>query len=275
MIESEEGQEWTGGGNVMLYQEILDEFVAATKEIIGEQLTGIYLHGSLAMGCFHPKKSDIDLIVVIGEEISDIQKMEFMKRVVSLNQQAPEKGLEISVVKREYCSPFTYPTPFELHFSLVHLPWFYDKPQDYVENMRGEDKDLAAHFTIIKKYGIVLYGEEIEKVFSDVPWEYYLDSILADIEDAEEDIIEQPIYMTLNLCRVFAFLRAGLYLSKEEGGKWGLAHLPLKYHPLLSDALACYATDRNMTVDEELARLFAEEMLTKIKREMSRKKKPA
>lgn len=108
-----------------------------------------------------------------------------------------------------------------------------------------------------------------------MPQECYIDSIWADIEDAGEEIARQPIYMTLNLCRVFAFLRDGLYLSKEEGGKWGLAYLPLKYHPLLSDALACYATDRDMTVDEELARLFAEEMQTKIKGEMSRKKKPA
>lgn len=259
----------------MFYQKVLDAFVAAAKEIIGEQLTGIYLHGSLAMGCFHPKKSDIDIIVVIGEDISDIQKMEFMKRVVSLNRQAPEKGLEISVVKREFCNPFAYPTPYTLHFSPMHLQWFLDDPQSYVEKMNGDDKDLAAHFTIIKKYGIVLYGEEIEKVFSDVPQEYYIDSIWADIEDAGEEIARQPIYMTLNLCRVFAFLRDGLYLSKEEGGKWGLAHLPLKYHPLLSDALACYATDRDMNIDEELARLFAEEMQTKIKGEMSRKKKPA
>lgn len=60
----------------------LNDFVAAAKEIIGEQLTGIYLHGSLAMGCFNPDKSDIDLIMVIEEGISDEQKMKFMERVV-------------------------------------------------------------------------------------------------------------------------------------------------------------------------------------------------
>ena len=52
----------------MYYQTLLDKFTHAVKEITGEKLTGIYLHGSLAMGCFHPEKSDIDLIVVGGKD---------------------------------------------------------------------------------------------------------------------------------------------------------------------------------------------------------------
>lgn len=245
----------------MFYQKVLDEFITITKDIIKEQLTGIYLHGSLAMECFNPEKSDIDLIVVIEEAISDKQKMEFMKQVVRLNEQAPAKGLEISIVKRDYCSPFVYPTPFELHFSPMHLKWFCDNPQNYVENMKGTDKDLAAHFTLINQYGIVLYGEEIENVFSKVPQENYADSICGDIEAAAEDIIEQPIYITLNLCRVLAFLTEGLYLSKEQGGKWGMEHLPSNYHALISDALKCYGTDENMVVEKETAVFFANEML--------------
>ena len=128
----------------MFCQNILNEFVSFTKEIFGGALTGIYLHGSMAMGCFNPKKSDIDLIIVIGADISDFQKTEFMKRVVNLNRKAPEKGLELSVVKREFCRPFRYPTPFELHFSPMHLQWFQDDQKGYVEKMKGEDIEKKA-----------------------------------------------------------------------------------------------------------------------------------
>ena len=55
----------------MEYQFILDKIVNTSKQIFGEELTGIYLHGSLAMGCFHPDKSDIDLILVIKDSVSD------------------------------------------------------------------------------------------------------------------------------------------------------------------------------------------------------------
>ena len=88
----------------MYYQTLLDKFTHAVKEITGEKLTGIYLHGSLAMGCFHPEKSDIDLIVVVSENLSDDQKGLLMQNIVLLNEEAPAKGLEISVVKKEFLS---------------------------------------------------------------------------------------------------------------------------------------------------------------------------
>ena len=252
----------------MLYQNVIDDFVTTAKEIIGEKLTGIYLHGSLVMGCFNPDKSDIDLIIVIEESISDDQKMKFMERVVVLNQQAPAKGLEMSIVLRKYCNSFVYPTPFELHFSPAHLKWFRDAPQDYVQNMKGDDKDLAAHFTIIRQYGVTLYGEEIEKVFAEVPRQNYMDSIWEDVQSAKEEIQEEPMYITLNLCRVLAFCRNGLYLSKQEGARWAMEHLSAEYTPIISEALTCYQTNRDMVIEEEGGRAFADEMISAIEEEL-------
>lgn len=244
----------------MPYQNILDEFVNVTRQIMEEKLTGIYLHGSMAMGCFNPKKSDIDLIVIVEEHISETQKMQFMEQVVRLNERAPAKGLEISIVKREYCNPFVYPTPFELHFSPAHLQWFHENPQGYIENMKGVDIDLAAHFSIINHYGVVLYGEAVEEVFAIVPRKDYIDSICADVKNVAEDIINEPVYIILNLCRVLAFLKDGLYLSKEEGGKWALEHLNIRSSVLIVDALECYTTDKNMNVDRDTAEIFGREM---------------
>ncbi|BCN30922.1 aminoglycoside adenylyltransferase domain-containing protein [Anaeromicropila herbilytica] len=246
----------------MLYQNLIDQFTSMSKEIIGNKLTGIYLHGSMAMNCFNPEKSDIDLIIVIEENITDVQKMEFMKQVVKMNEQAPAKGLEISIVRREYCKPFVYPTPFELHFSPIHEQWFQDNPENYVEHMKGEDRDLAAHFTIINRYGIVLYGEPIENVFGEVSKRDYIESIWSDVEGAREDIADEPMYITLNLCRVLAYLKEDLCLSKKQGGEWGIAHMPERYHPLIINALECYKTNQVMQADKELAGQFADETLT-------------
>jgi streptomycin 3"-adenylyltransferase len=249
----------------MFYQAVIDEFTAMSREIIGDKLTGIYLHGSMAMDCFNPEKSDIDLLIVIEKDISDAQKMEFMKQVVKLNELAPAKGLEVSFVKREYCKPFVYPTPFELHFSPMHLQWFRDNPENFVENMKGEDKDLAAHFTVINRYGIVLYGEKIERVFGPVSKKDYVESIWSDVEGARDKIAEAPVYMTLNLCRVLAVLKEDLCLSKQLGGEWGIAHMSERYHSFISLALDCYKTNQIMQADIELAVQFADEMLTIIK----------
>ena len=50
----------------MHYRDLLERFTAMSRRIFGGNLLGVYLHGSLAMGCFNPKKSDLDLLLEIG-----------------------------------------------------------------------------------------------------------------------------------------------------------------------------------------------------------------
>lgn len=246
------------------HRELLAGFVAESRDILGENLVGIYLHGSAVMDCFNWDKSDLDLLVVVEREIPDPLKRVYLDMVAAYNEQAPAKGLELSIVRRECCSPFVYPTPFELHFSVAHLGWYRSDPEDYVAKMKGTDKDLAAHITVLRHRGQALYGPPIETVFAPVQRAAYFDSIWNDIAEAETEILENPMYITLNLCRVLAYGRDGLVLSKKEGGRWGLQNLPEKYHGLLRAALSAYASDEEMTL-EFGATDFARYMLEKIR----------
>lgn len=281
----------------MEINKLLTEFTKESRRILGDNLIGIYLHGSAVMGCFNPEESDIDLILVVKDEVSDAAKRQFMDMVVELNKQAPKKGLELSIVKEEVCTPFVYPTPFELHFSVAHLNWYQSNPEDYVAKMKGTDKDLAAHFTIIYHRGQVLYGKEIREVFAGVSHEAYMDSIWSDIEGAAEEVSENPMYIILNLCRVLGYKEEGLILSKKEGGEWMLGKLAADewravekpagvvcrgneernfegletglcmekhFAKLIADAMEEYATGQKLKLQETVAKQFAEYMLERI-----------
>ena len=237
---------------------LINGFVEQSKKILRDNLVGVYLHGSLVMGCFNPQKSDIDLIIVIDKPISDSVKRAYLDMVVQFNASGPEKGIEMSIVLRKVCKPFVYPTPYELHFSAGHLEWYEDDPDEYIREMNGTDKDLAAHFTIINKRGRCLYGAPIEDVFAEVPDSDYMDSIWFDVEGAAEEITEYPMYLTLNLARVLAYKKEGLVLSKKEGGDWALEHLPAEYRPLIADALREYSESEEVVYDDTLAKRYAE-----------------
>ena len=60
---------------------IIDSFVKQSEEILKDNLVGIYLHGSAVMECFNPAKSDLDLIVVVKEFLTDANKRFFMDMV--------------------------------------------------------------------------------------------------------------------------------------------------------------------------------------------------
>ena len=244
---------------------LIKGFVEQSKRILRDNLVGVYLHGSLVMGCFNPQKSDIDLIIVIDKPISDSIKRAYLDMVVLFNALAPKKGIEMSIVLREVCKPFVYPTPFELHFSAGYLEWYGEDPDDYIREMNGTDKDLAAHFTIINKRGRCLYGVPIEDVFSEVPSSDYMDSIWFDVEGAAEEITEYPMYLTLNLARVLAYKKEGLILSKKEGGDWAIEHLPDEYRPLIADAMREYSESVEIVYDDILAKRYAEYVIRELK----------
>ena len=243
---------------------VINSFVEKSKNILQDNLIGVYLHGSAVMECYNPLKSDIDLIVVVKDTVTDTVKRSYMDMVVELNSKGPEKGIEMSIVKQSVCKPFVYPTPFELHFSVAHLEWYGKDPDDYISKMKGEDKDLAAHFTIIIHRGKCLYGVPVKDVFDDVPVQDYIDSIWNDIADAEEEITDDQMYLILNLARVLAYMKNGLVLSKKEGGEWALNNIPEKYHSLINVAMGEYAGHADISYEMNLAKNYAGYMVGEI-----------
>ncbi len=250
-------------------QWILQEFRDGAFWTLGENLSGIYLHGSAVMGCWNPDRSDIDLLLTVREEPSDEEKKAFLRMLLAIQERIPgwEKhdGFELSIVTDEACRNFEYPTPFVLHFSAGHLQRVREDLDRYAAEMKGTDPDLAAHFSVIKARGRCLYGVKIADRFGEVPDQAYLDSILLDSAEAVTDILENPVYVILNLCRVLGYIREKKVFSKREGGEWGMENLPEELKKPVREALLCYIGGRDFPVTEENRgelQYFAKEMLT-------------
>lgn len=79
------------------------------------------------------------------------------------------------------------------------------------------------------------------------------------------EIIDNPMYSILNLCRVLAYKKHELILSKQEGGRWVIVNLPEKDRGLILNAMLEYQTEDSMVLDEFLAVEYADYMLAQIK----------
>lgn len=248
----------------MKIQFLLERFVQETKSILKENLAGVYLHGSLAMGCFHEKKSDVDLIVVVHNPLSMEEKRAYIEKILLINEDAPAKGIEMSVVLKRDMLAFHHPAPYEMHFSNAHLEAYKTDCGSTLARLYGTDRDLAAHVTIINHYGKTLCGEEIEKVFSKVAHEDYLDALMYDLENAEEDILENPMYVTFSLLRVLAYVKDKKVLSKQDGASWALMNVNREYHPMIRNAISAYKSSESMCVSLQDAAQFAKDMLSQI-----------
>ena len=53
---------------------------------------------------------------MVENALTDDLKLQYMAIVTTMNAYAPHKGIGMSVLRRDVCKPFVYPTPYELHF---------------------------------------------------------------------------------------------------------------------------------------------------------------
>lgn len=203
-----------------MYHPALPKLVSVFKENIDHNLIGVYLHGSLAMGCYQPNRSDIDLIVIIAEKMSVQEKKKIIYDLIQTEKEEKVQ-IEMSILLERGLKNFQYPTPYELHYSAFHKTKHLLDPEYLCEN--GLDPDLAAHLVVTRTRGVVLYGNRIESVFPDINNNYFVDSIVKDIESATTDITQDPIYYSLNLCRVLFYLEKRVVSSKKEGGEWAIS----------------------------------------------------
>ncbi len=238
--------------------------VSAARESFGEDLLGAYLHGSLALGGFTWEKSDVDLLFVAARVPEMPKRAAFLRAVLALDGEAPPKGIELSAVTRAAAENPVFPPPYFLHYSPAHRETYRADLLGTLGTLCGEDPDLSAHFAVTRARGVALFGPPPAEMFGEVSRADYLRSVWSDIQSAETDILRDPVYVILNLCRTAAYLEDGAIRSKAEGGAWGSARLPT-WGPLLAAARAAYRSEEPFPADRFDLPAFAAEMLQKIR----------
>jgi len=232
-------------------------------QLIPENVVGIYLHGSLAMGCFNLQHSDLDLLVVTHSPIPDAAKPDLAHLFLEISLKPVP--IEIHFIQQARLQPWQYPTPFDFHYSEGWRDRFEVELQSgrwhIFTNPEQADEDLGAHTLVTRQRGVCLYGANISVVFPEVPAKDYIDSILGDVLSDEYGLnstFENPTTVILNACRTLAYLKTGEILSKDEGGDWALWNLPEEYHAVVLKALCTYRSgDRIYNHTKESLHRFA------------------
>jgi predicted nucleotidyltransferase len=217
--------------------EVLRDFVGSVETILAENLVGIYLQGSFAVGDAD-EHSDVDFIVVMHDEVTDGQLAALRamhKRLYALETPWAQH-LEGSYVTKE---SFRRIDPSRSEY------WYLDNGA--TELVCDNHCNTAVVRSSMREHGVVLHGPDPKTLVDPVS----PDDLRREVRDAIVEFAEwapsptkaggmsrwmQP-YLVINLCRMLQTLETGRVDSKKAGGEWALEALDPDWADLIQQAL--------------------------------------
>jgi streptomycin 3"-adenylyltransferase len=244
---------------------VLEEHIGVLVRALGTNLVGVYVHGSAAMGGFGPQQSDLDYLAVVSSALSARERQSLSHAFLALHATSGfRKGVEMSIVEERFAGKdFRYPTPYEFHMGSLEQLAHHGKPH----MTEHADADLASFFTVTRERGVCVYGKEIAKVFAAIDRKYFLASNYEDVRNARETILNNPVYVILNLCRTLCTLKDGGVYSKIDGARRFLSQSN-PHRALVERALLDYEGATTSGYEREESVLFAQTMLAEIEAQL-------
>ncbi|MCT4782468.1 MULTISPECIES: aminoglycoside adenylyltransferase domain-containing protein [Exiguobacterium] len=197
----------------------IEQFVCELADVTDAIQHG-YVHGSVTMGGFHPRHSDVDLLFVCNRDLTGAERLDLMR--LCLTKSTQPYPLELTVLTERALREWVHPSPFEVHYS---EQWRTRLEEETIEELLEEqrdmtDPDVAAHLKVIMERGCVLFGNPMRELLVGFEEANYLDAIEQDALGCLGSLENQPVYSVLNLVRVMAYRKDGCLLAKRDAFDW-------------------------------------------------------
>jgi predicted nucleotidyltransferase len=212
---------------------VLDEFVASVEAILGENLFGVYLQGSFAVGGAD-EHSDVDFIVVTDDEVGESQLSELQamhKRLYGL-ESSWAQHLEGSYVPKD-----------ELRRVDPERREYLYLDNGATELVRDNHCNTAVVRWSLRECGVVLTGPDPRGLVDPIAAQDLRNDVLVSLREWVEWLPGRPVsrraqsLSVLSLCRILHTLETATVASKREAGEWALAALDPEWAPLIQRAL--------------------------------------
>lgn len=218
--------------------EQINRVVEIWQKHMGDDLVGVYLHGSIVLNAFCPDSGDIDILVVVKSSIKADKRLEIAKDIISVD--GKPRPVEMSAIKLENAQNWVNGGNCIFHYSDFWTERYRERFADpdkevYVVDNDFPDEDVTSYIRLLKERGIVLTGKNIDEVFSDISDEDFWNAISAEVDDYRFDNYNERYFASniIILGRIHSFKVEKRILSKYEAGKWMIGYVPseLKYLP--------------------------------------------
>ena len=212
--------------------------LSSATRVLGNELVGMYLYGSLASGDFDLETSDIDFLVVTtstlsNKTIAELEAMHYQIWKSGLKWAAKLEGSYIPKrdIRRQDPRSAPCPTVNEGNFYL---------------DQRGSDWVIQRH--VIREQGVVLAGPDPKTLIDPVSPEDIRRSVLGVLHEWWFPMLEDPSWLKshgaeyhafaiLTICRALYTLKYGTVVSKPTAARWAQNELGERWSGIIQRSL--------------------------------------
>lgn len=207
-----------------------------TKELPGF-MTGLYLHGSIALDAFNDAFSDIDFVAFTSRRAtaSDVESLAALHKTIAAKH--PRWMLEGSYLQWHELGV--------MEDELLPGPTYHDGKLD----PNGKFDINGVTWWVLKHRGIALLGPEPDELPLEVDWDLLITRMKENLNSYWASFIRKPQrivwllgeygiqWTVLGVLRQYYTFVAHDITSKTGAGEYALSHLPSEWHRLIREAI--------------------------------------
>lgn len=223
---------------------LLQELTAHLPVLLGRNLVGIYLYGSITQQAFNPKRSDVDCIVVTKRNLSDAQLRRlgaWLALTAGSNPWAARLQL-LFLLKSEVLTMNSKACLYQF---------------GVLKRTRSDGNPII--WMNVLQSGRVLFGPRPESFVPVITPETLFQALARELGYLREEIRDKQksdwrdvpsyrAYAVLTLCRILYSFRKGTVVSKQRAAKWATEYLPEEWHSIILQALEIDDTGRSSVI---------------------------
>ena len=201
---------------------LISELCETLKAALGSNLKGLYLFGSLIGGDFDEQKSDIDLLAIVENVISEseLQKLKEAHELFVTNHPHWDNRVEVTYV------------------SVAGMKHFKSMPNKIARISPGEDLhyremdiDWLMDWHMVQVQGQTILGPPPETYIPHITKEEYVQSIRKILLQHEASANQArhkgyQSYIVMSFCRNLYVIKHGKQVSKIAGARWASKRYP-------------------------------------------------
>jgi len=222
------------------------------RAILGDQLVGLYLYGSLSLGDFDPASSDIDFLVVTAEDLSEevLERLRIMHATIASSGLPYATWIEGSYIPRRALQRYD---PNNAHHPTIGVDW------PFQVGLHGRNWIIERH--IVREHGVVVWGPSPQTLIDPVSLGELRAAVCEQLKSRWQSQLDEPEWLrprdyqafaVLTLCRALYTLHEGMTSSKPRAAAWAQEAYP-RWKPMIERALTWRSEHENDDLTETMA----------------------